>query len=131
MNKKILFATSFSVLFVLGALFFTEKRAEAQLGLTTPFGGKITRVKYCCNGLVLTITNTVNRRFGGDFFMSWVDIANPTVNYLNYQVFYGGSQNNVGMAAGVGFCVDIEAECEDSNPVQGGTILKIGTAFPG
>ncbi|MEO8637914.1 MAG: hypothetical protein ABI430_03375 [Candidatus Taylorbacteria bacterium] len=125
MNKRNIFAIILSVLIICGALFFNEKKTSAQAGVMNLIGGKITYIKYCCNGLILTVSGSNS----GNFFISWADIANPKVNYLYKNVYVGMSQNTVGQAFRVAFCVDIEAECEDADPVQGGTILLIGTSL--
>jgi len=131
-DKKNLYAIAFSVLFIFGALFFNDKKADAQLSPFTPFGGTISKVEYCCNGLILTVDSAgEGGQFGGDFFLNYYDIANPQVNYAYYQVFYGGEQPDTGIAFPVGFCFEIGDECSGGKVVRGGTIIKIGTGLPG
>jgi hypothetical protein len=128
MKKNLIFSLFFSLILVVAAIFFSSKKTDAQTaGGFNLIGGKITAVEYCCNGLVLTVTGVD----GGDFFMSWADIANPTVDYSDYQVFYGGQQPTVGKALPVGLCSTISSECESMKSVQGGTVYKIGTGLPG
>ncbi len=85
-------------------------------------------VDYCCNGMIISV-DYENQGNGGDFFLGWADIANPSVTYSYYQVFYGGQQPSLGLAFPIGFCVVISSECEESESVEGGTIIKIGTGY--
>ena len=132
-DRKTISSICFSALLIISAALYSREKTDAQVGVFNLMGGRITQVEYCCNGLKLTITDDYSDGVytGGDFFISYADIANPTVNYLYYQVFYGGSQWNVGMAFPFAVCIDISSECESSDPVQGGTIIKIGTGLPG
>jgi|SRR3989344_1534364 len=153
MDKKTLYAIVISIVFILGAFLFKDKETNAQLGITA-FGGTITYVDYCCNGLVLTVEPTqggativnkntvVNGRIvvvptvvnieastGGDFFIGWYDLVNPAIFYPLYNVWYGQGQYTVGLAEGFATCYRPSEECEDFYTVTGGTITKIGTGL--
>lgn len=118
-------------LIICAALLFPSEKPLQALGALKPFGGSIAFVRYCCNGIVLTLTGPRGINWG-DYFIDYVSVANPMVNYLNQQVFYGGGQSTVGVATyGGAACIDIEAECESATYVSGGAILKIGTSMPG
>src|SRR3989344_7348346 len=103
MDKKTLYAIVISIVFILGAFLFKDKETNAQLGITA-FGGTITYVDYCCNGLVLTVEPTqggvttkyvntvvngeivripkvinIGSSSGGDFFIGWYDLVNPDI----------------------------------------------------
>ena len=121
-------ATLISIALIAGAYFFQEK-SQAQNVIATPWGGVISKVEYCCNGLKITISGPkgINQK---DYFLSYSDIANPTVTYSYYQVFYGAQQNSLGTAFPVATCSTISSECAGQESVAGGTITKIGTGIP-
>jgi len=153
MDKKTLYAVIISIVFILGAFLFKDKETNAQLGITV-FGGTITYVDYCCNGLAVTVTPTqggavtkniptvvngvivwvptvisIGPSTGGTFFLGWNDIANPNVFYPLYNVWLAQGQATLGLAAGFATCIRIAGGCEDTYPVTGGTVMKIGTGL--
>jgi hypothetical protein len=130
-TKKTLLSLILGLMLISLALFFKIKKTQAQIGMR-PFGGNITHVDYCCNGLVLTVTAPDEfAEYGGSFFIDWASVAIPTVNYANYMIFVGDGQPTIGEATGVGTCVKVSSECESSDPVYGGKIIKIGTGLAG
>ncbi|MBI2096262.1 MAG: hypothetical protein HYT43_01350 [Candidatus Taylorbacteria bacterium] len=85
-----------------------------------PFGGYLYNVKYCCNGIELYVGPPVP----GQYFYDYTGQL-----YREYQIFDAHNQWVLGLATPGAVCLDIEADCEDSRPVIGGTILMIGTSF--
>ncbi|OHA15419.1 MAG: hypothetical protein A3G52_04090 [Candidatus Taylorbacteria bacterium RIFCSPLOWO2_12_FULL_43_20] len=128
MNKNIIYSAIVSISLIYSAFILADNRTDAQSVISTPFGGRITQVEYCCNGLKITIDESA--RSGGEFFLSWADVANPEVNYRNYQVFTPGRQNTVGQGRIFATCTTMSSKCESSEVVQDGAILRIGTGNP-
>lgn len=128
-NTSLTLAFLASAAIVAGALFFQPNTPLQAQSLFKAFGGTITYVEYCCNGIVLSISGPRGIN-AGDYFIDYSSTALPTVNYMNYQVFYGGGQNTIGIASPFGYCVEIGEDCEAGYSVSG-TITKIGTSVPG
>lgn len=129
-RTSLLSATIGSALVISAALLYPPTSSAQIPGLLKPFGGRITYVDYCCNGIVLSVTGPTGIN-NDSYFLSYADVANPTVNYANYQTYYGGAQSVVGIAAGVAVCSEISEDCMGISTVSGGQILKIGTSMPG
>lgn len=125
MNKKTLFSLIIALIIIFSALFSRAKKTQA-VGLLTPFGGRITYVTYCCNGIAIAVAGEKGSK---NFFLDWASLANPTVNYANYNVFVPMGQPTVGEAAGIAECITIESECESPYTIEGGTVIKIGTGL--
>ncbi len=127
MKRTILLAILMSAALITGAFIASKKtQAQSASGLRA-FGGQITNTQYCCNGIILTVSG----QYGGEFFIDYASIAIPTINYANYQVYYGQSQYTLGNASSGGVCVTTSSECESSQTVSGGNIVQIGTGYPG
>lgn len=99
---------------------FSSKKAHA-LGLL-PFGGQMTSVNYCCNGIQIGVGDPD----GGTFMLNWTTLA--TGFYADYNVFFPDGQYLLGNATLGGSCVIIGSYCESTSIVPE-TMTMVGSSL--
>lgn len=117
-SQAIIAAILFAIFLVGGALAYSRVEAALPGYNFIPFGGRIEKVNYCCNGIELTI----GPPRPGNFIFEW----GRSVPYAFYQ-FYRPGPWALGDAYPGGSCEDIYDECAP-HPAKG-TIRQIGTSM--
>lgn len=125
-GKKVFLGILFVLALTIGIFsFFVKKDSQTAeaLSIFSPFGGPIKEVKYCCNGILLTIED----RTSSNQQLKFLYQPGFTKLYRNYMIFTSGACT-IGNAISGGTCKS-GAYCKQSTSADGGTIYKIGTSL--
>ncbi len=119
LDKKRTWFYSLAALIIAFILIFSAmayKKIQAQTGI--PFGGFVTHVEYCCNGILLQVGPPV----GGLYLVGPGSIIFPFYQFFRSGVYV------LGNASPGGACSLISSECEVTIPAIG-TVSIMGTSL--